>query len=289
MIKKFLTWASKNEIIIAGSAAAIAYTTELASGKISPNILLLSTTFLMMWGVYRINKIMDIREDSINTPHRVKHIYTNKHMWFPPIFAFLIALILALIANLWAFIVIIIAFIWIVGYSIKLPKILCRELKYEKIKEIPLVKNLYASVAWGMIALISTFILNNNITELTWAIFLIILSNIFINEVNYDIRDIKGDKKFGIQTIPVIFGVKKTKSVLLVLLFITALLPVLLIYLHILPIYMLTLSLIALYNYYSIRAFAWDNDINFLCDVIISGSPIIWPFLILFGELMLKV
>ena len=65
MLKKQPEYVGLYEIIIAASAAGIAYTVQLIYGVTTPNLLMLIVVFFMMWGVYRINRILDVKEDPI--------------------------------------------------------------------------------------------------------------------------------------------------------------------------------------------------------------------------------
>lgn len=72
----------------------------------------------------------------------------------------------------------------------------------------------------------------------------------FINTVFLDIKDVEGDTKMKLKTIPVLFGEMKTLKILQ-LLSIISILPILLgIYLKILPLFSLILILIVPYSFY---------------------------------------
>lgn len=273
MLKRSLQIEDNYEIIIAASAAGIAYTTQLVYGILVPDLILLLTIFLMMWGVYRVNRILDMKEDSLNNPARIKRLNKTKgkfFLWIPPIIAFLLALALAFVTNKLAFLVIVIAFLWIIGYSVKIRG-------FRRIKEVLILKTAYASVAWGMLVFIATFMLSRNIMISTWSVFLLVLINISINEIMYDIRDINGDKKAGIHTFPVVLGLKKSKQILLALVVIEVLLPIALIYLNYLPLPIIFLSILSGYTYYLIKLLDTKKSSNFLFNVLVGGEQILWP------------
>jgi 4-hydroxybenzoate polyprenyltransferase len=214
-----------------------------------------------------------MKEDSLNNPARIKRLNKTKGkftLWIPPIIAFLLALILAFVTNKLAFLVIVIAFLWIIGYSVKIRG-------FRRIKEVLILKTVYASIAWGMLVFIATFMLSRNIVTSTWSVFLLVVINISINEIMYDIRDMGGDKKSGIHTFPVVLGLKKSKQILLALVVIEILLPIVMIYLNYLPLPIIFLPMLSVYTYYLIQLLDTKKSSNFLFNVLVGGEQILWP------------
>ncbi|MEA2034059.1 MAG: UbiA family prenyltransferase [Euryarchaeota archaeon] len=101
-------------------------------------------------------------------------------------------------------------------YSIPL---LPRGFKYRRLKDIPFVKNFIVGLAWAipiaLLPVVFTGFCAGRMTVAVGLFFFFFLS--FVNSTVFDIRDVEGDAESGVQTIPVIIGIRSTRILLSVM------------------------------------------------------------------------
>ena len=178
-----------------------------------PNIPLCFTVFLMTFSVYGLNKLTDLNEDSINMPERIAYISRRKRMvLYYSIGAYVLCVIIAFFQNPKVVPLELVPIVANVAYSSRLIP------GFPRLKDIPIMKNVTVAVSW---AVVCTLIPGIHIEPVQKGLIAIIIYFMivrdFIATVLYDIRDVEGDKRSGIRTMPVILGTKKTAKILLVL------------------------------------------------------------------------
>jgi 4-hydroxybenzoate polyprenyltransferase len=79
--------------------------------------------------------------------------------------------------------------------------------KHFRIKDVPVVKNLYAGVLWSAALILTPYFYVDHRPGLpaVLIIFISLGANFFV-ELMWDVRDVEGDRKSGVRTIPVLFG-----------------------------------------------------------------------------------
>ncbi len=191
------------------------------------NWTLLLTTFLVIFAVYCMNKLTDKEEDSVNSPERVSFIQgKEKILSLAVAISYITAIILGIIESVFAMLIILFPLFAGIMYSIRISS------KIPRLKDIIGVKNVITALSW---AVIITFLPLINLSEISLifiiSIFYFFFVKSFVNTVIFDVKDIEGDRKNGIITIPVKIGKLKTKKLLSVFtLSIIPLISVLLIY-----------------------------------------------------------
>ena len=175
------------------------------------NIIL--ATFLIIFSIYGINKLTDIKEDAINAPKRAELIKKIEPVFkFSLVFSFILSLLLGFLVNVLTLPVLLFPLFSGTLYSIKFSKNLPR------LKDICGVKNISIALTW---AVGSTFLPAICLSEKEFMQIILIFYFFFfkslINAVLFDIRDIEGDRISGVRTIPVVFGRHRTQKLLLIL------------------------------------------------------------------------
>lgn len=170
-------------------------------------------TFLITFAVYGLNKLTDLKEDTINNPDRAKTIRKIEFVFKLTVgLSFILSMALGFFVDFLTIPVLIFPLFLGTLYSLKLSKNLPR------LKEIRGVKNLTIALSWSVV---STFLPVIYILEkkevLIILIFYLFFTKSLINSILFDIRDIEGDRKSNIRTIPIFLGKDKTKKLLLIL------------------------------------------------------------------------
>lgn len=247
--------------------------------------------FLLEFGIYNLNRHTDIKEDLINYPDRAKFALKYDRFLFPlSITSFLIALTLSLYLGMSTFLIT--AFLVILGsnYSVNFVKKFIGSSTFEaplRLKNIFLMKNFAVALAWALATVSLPFSTLNKPLDMAYLLmFSYMFIRFFVNTVGFDMRDVLGDKKHNIKTLPVKIGTKKTKIVLLLLLTLLSLLILLAVYFKFLPKLSVLLILGNLYAYFYVLAYGNQHiDTNFFCDIIIDGEFIPLGFMFMLAPL----
>ncbi|HHT18785.1 MAG: UbiA family prenyltransferase [Euryarchaeota archaeon] len=173
---------------------------------------LLFTTFLVIYSVYGLNKITDIKEDQLNNPERTSFILKYK-----PLFKYSAGLTYFLAVLIGCFygwkVLLIILFPLLAGimYSKKLhPNI-------PRLKNIFPVKSIIVALSWTVGNTFLPIVNGKTSFQVMLFIFYFFFIKSFINTVLFDLIDYQGDKVIGVQTIPVVVGPERTILLLLFL------------------------------------------------------------------------
>ena len=177
-----------------------------------PDLKLLFAMFFTMLGIYSLNKLTDKDEDSINLPERANYVIGNeKPLIFILVISYLIAILLGFSVNIWAVIIILFPLFAGIIYSVEIsPKI-------PRLKNITGMKNIIVVLSWTVGSTFLPAICVYKCVIITALVFSFIFIKIFVNAVVFDIRDIEGDQKNNIKTIPVVIGRQKTKKMLFII------------------------------------------------------------------------
>ncbi|MDY6964608.1 MAG: UbiA family prenyltransferase [Halobacteriota archaeon] len=177
--------------------------------EIPPKPDMLLAFFLVTYSIYSLNKLTDKEEDSVNVPERADFIKNRENILiFLTIVTYGIALMLGLLESILAIPVLLIPLASGMVYSVKI-------FSGIRLKDVFAVKNLIVSFTWASeAAFLPAICLQKTLTPILLIFNFVFIKGI-INTVLFDMRDVKGDRKSGTKTIPVVFGVPKTKALLL--------------------------------------------------------------------------
>jgi geranylgeranylglycerol-phosphate geranylgeranyltransferase len=148
-----------------------------------------------------INDYFDINIDKINRPNRVlpKGELTLKEALGFYIFLSLISLLLSIFISLIALLEVFFASALLFLYSYK-------------IKRIPLLGNFVVAFLTGFAFIYGGIAVNNVEAAVIPALFALLIN--FIREIVKDMEDVEGDKQQGINSLPVVYGFKKAKMII---------------------------------------------------------------------------
>ena len=187
-----------NLFLAVGSSAITLATIILTKNPFSWTLIALP--FFACLLIYSINRITDRDEDAVSLPERI---------WFPhrlrimllviSLVFYVFVLLIVLQKNLLAFAIGLAPFVIAILYSVF------------RLKRVFLMKNVSIAAAFCANVLIVPVYYENwsGTWEMVTLFFFLVM---LINTILFDIKDIKGDSVFGIQTLPVLLGVPATKS-----------------------------------------------------------------------------
>lgn len=164
-------------------------------------LFLLSTSTIMIAAAgYIINDYYDIKIDLINKPDRVvigKTITRRYAILFHTVISFL-GVAAGLLIN------------WKVGAF----NFTCAFLLWfysNNLKRLPLIGNVVVAFLTGLSIFILVFLYNQYLPfVMVYSLFAFFMT--LIREVVKDMEDMKGDTTFGCKTLPIVWGIRKTKS-----------------------------------------------------------------------------
>lgn len=171
------------------------------------HLLLLSiSTVLIAAAGYIINDYYDVKIDYINKPDRVvigKSITRRYAILFHVILSALGIIIgLYLSWQLAAVNVISVFMLWL--YS-------------NNLKRLPFIGNLTVAILTGMsIYVVEVLYRTNSSLVIIYALFAFFMT--LVREIIKDMEDLKGDNTFGCKTLPIVWGIRKTKMVIYIIL-----------------------------------------------------------------------
>ncbi|MEM6841914.1 MAG: geranylgeranylglycerol-phosphate geranylgeranyltransferase [Bacteroidota bacterium] len=167
-------------------------------------LLIFSTVCIAAAG-YMINDYYDVKIDLINKPHRVvvgttlKRRYVMAGHVVLSLFGIFIGFLLS----------------WEVG-AIHCLSVFLLWLHSNRLKRIPFVGNFMVAALSGLaVAMVGIYYYEHKFLVFTYAVFAFAIS--LVREIVKDMEDIPGDQTYGCRTLPVAWGIHRTKILLYIL------------------------------------------------------------------------
>jgi len=265
-----------SSVFIGLVSSSVAYFSFLLF-NVEPNFILLFASFCVTFSLYNINKFTDKEEDLINIPERGLFIQNKGHLLLPlSVVAYITALIVGGVENLEVVPILLLPILLGMVYSVKISS------DFIRLKDIFIVKNILATVGWVLVATLLPLLYRPDFLIFSLA-FLFMFIKLFINAVVFDVRDMEGDTKSGVKTIPATIGLAKTKKLLLILN--TLLIPWIAavfyfkLFLNLLPILLFSV----VYGYWYILHFCKsEKKFSFSYDLLVDGEWMILSCMFIF-------
>jgi 4-hydroxybenzoate polyprenyltransferase len=235
--------------------------------------------FFVAFSIYNLNRKTDEDEDAINRQDRFA--FTKRYetpLFYATILFLVLALVLSAMNGILAFLATIAPFVCGILYSFRM---LPSSLGYQRLKEIPAVKNIVVGFSWAILLSLLPVYINQGVPDSKTAItFLLFFLWGFMASLIPDIRDRAGDASAGVRTIPVIFGEGRTKTYLTWVILALGL-PALVFSYFFLPPFTTALVLAAnLYSHGCVYLLDRFQIIDFIADAISDGQYIAFAVVI---------
>ena len=203
-LESAFSFATLSSMFIGAVMVAVLYVSFLLQSIVSSALLLIATFFLTI-SVYSLNKVTDLEEDLVNLPDRARFVKKNRdYLLFASLESINIAVLLVFFTNPYAIPVILFPFYVGLFYSTGMRRL--------RIKDALLLKNIMVALAATTAAVLLPLAVHTSIPFIVLLVAYFIFLKCFINTVLFDVRDIEGDRKAGVLTIPVSLGTKKTRN-----------------------------------------------------------------------------
>jgi 4-hydroxybenzoate polyprenyltransferase len=236
--------------------------------------------YLSILAINFFNRYEDADQDATTNPERSDSV--NKYFKFTPYIMVALTVIPVGITTYYAPISAIIFMLFLFGlgiiYSIFLKNVTKRILGF---------KDIMTALTYALMVIFMALYYETPMTTAVILITIFYFIRMFINTTFFDIKDIKSDKNAGLRTLPVILGKNKTKQVLMIFNFLSAI-PILVgIYLNVLPLYSIALLVTMIYalSYLSKRKLFTKQTT--LYNIVVDGEFILWLPYLLIGKILL--
>ena len=272
--------------LLALGTASIAGAASFLLGR-SPTLVLLVMAFLFSFGAYMMNRSAEMEQDLTSHPERTSYLSKRREA-LPGVVvgSFLVGYALAATVSWIFFAALLVPLALSILYSVG-SKRLVRLIGTTKLKQKLLLKNVSIALGWSLIPiLVGLYFGGFNLALLLLAP--LIFMRLTTNTIVFDIRDLDGDKKNGVKTLPTELGVSKSFRVVGVVDAISAVYLVALLLLGLFPPYAATLLLLPVYSTVY-RRFATQSNANlsFICDVVADAEYLLWGPLIYLGKIFI--
>ncbi len=271
--------------LLALGTSSIAAASAMLLGM-QPTFALLLMAYLFSYGAYMMNRTAEMEQDEVSNPQRTTHL-RGRQRYLPTIVAFCFALgyILAFLVNFVFFFALLVPLLLSLAYSVGSRK-LVPLIGVAKLKQKLLVKNIAISAGWSLIPLL----VGLYYSQLTWTLLLLapfIFLRLMVNTIIFDVRDVDADSKYGVRTLPVVFGWINSFRWMNVLDIVSALYIVATIAAGSLHPYSISLLTLPVYSLIYRRYVMHDGSrINFVCDFLADGEYVLWGPLMYIGKIL---
>jgi 4-hydroxybenzoate polyprenyltransferase len=209
-LEKFMSFLTVSSIFIGSVGffkAAIIY---IMLG-LPPDFRICMAVFLLVFSIYSLDKLTDSKEDAINLPERAAFIKRHRRIIYAAsIASYLLSALIVLLVKPWALPIMLLPIVANAAYGSRISSHIPR------LKDIPVMKNLLVAFIWASLISVLAAWGEADLFGIAF-IYYFLLEKSFINTVLYDIRDLEGDRRSGVRTIPVLVGQKWTAVTLLAL------------------------------------------------------------------------
>lgn len=272
--------------LLALGTASMAACASILMGQ-NPTIPLLVMAYLFSFGAYMLNRSSEMQEDETTNPVRTKYL-GGRRKYLPAITVgcFAVGYALAALRNLVFFGALLIPLLLALAYSVGSRRFV-KFVGARRLKDKLLVKNVAVSFGWSLIPILVGLYFHA-VPALLTALGVFIFLRLLVNTILFDVRDVEGDKKFGVRTIPTVYGTVRAFTLMGVFDVTSALCMILAVLTGLLPTYSLAFLFFTLYSFWY-RALARRPGINlsFVCDVLADGEYLLWGPVIYLGKLLI--
>ena len=216
--RALLSTAVRSNAYTALGALAITYAVCLLLGITSQLWAYGLIAFAYIFSVYTWNRAVDPREETTHLPPRVQFYQRHRHLLnaVSLTLTVLALAVSALVLKHRTVLIVLLAVAYVLGaiYAIRLLPL--RRGRLGSLKDIPASKDLFAALGWTLVAAVipcvgayGRFTRAGLLTSA--ALFVIVLAR----QIAYDLIDIRGDRLLGEETLPVLVGERRSRTLVI--------------------------------------------------------------------------
>ncbi len=216
----YLRFFLQSNLYVAGGAGCLSYAAAVLQG-IKPRLADFFITFFYVFAMHVLNRYAD-KASRFNYPSRAALYERYKFGFFlASISGVSAALIIANAQSKSVFF----AFLAMTGlgllYSVRIfPERWLRVVRVAKLKDIPASKTIFIAGGWSVVATLLPALREGTHLDLrAFFAFIVVFALVFLRSALFDIVDIQGDRLVGEETLPIVIGEKRTRRLLVYLVF----------------------------------------------------------------------
>ncbi len=236
---------------------------------------LLLVTYLIFYPIYLYDYTQGATDDVLTNSARANYLSGNKKAYF--VIAGSVAVLTMLFIHFSNSITMLLGFaVLVLGllYSCYFKKLT---------KKIIAFKNFFVSAVWALLVLFFFFYYSVPITAAALIMAGFVFTRMVAIQILFDVRDVDGDRKNGLLTIPVVMGNHKEFGLLKCLNIASIALLSFAVYFHILPLISLSFVPVMFYAFSYIRKVKSSMN-NYACYLLAAVEPIVWFSVVFFGS-----
>jgi 4-hydroxybenzoate polyprenyltransferase len=279
-----------NELVYGGHFLALGTSSIAASSAIllgkSPTFPLLLMAYLFSYGAYMLNRGSEFDQDSVSNPSRTNYLQgRSKFLTMISAASFGLGYIIAFFSNLIFFSALLVPLALAIAYSVG-SKRMKGLIGATRLKEKLLVKNLAISFGWSLIpVLVGLYYKSLPLLLLSLGPF--IFFRLMSNTIFFDVRDVKADSKYGVRTVPVVYGRTRAFTIMNAFDIVSALYIGILVLLEFFPLYTLIMCVLPIYSVaYRLASLRPKSNMDYLCDVVADGEYLLWGPVLFVGKIL---
>ncbi len=201
-----------NAYVALGAGALCYACIQLQELQLSNPLAFVMVAILYVFSMHTLNNLIRTKSDRYNDPGRA---YFYQRYRIP-------LLILAILAGGWGlitaaqlgkvpFIILLMMSLMGLGYNLRIIPGSGFLGHYNRLRDIPGAKTILITLAWGVVTALLPAVSANNAMNLgTFFVFIWCVGLVFVRTAFFDTLDMQGDRMVGKETIPLIFGHRKT-------------------------------------------------------------------------------
>jgi (E)-4-hydroxy-3-methyl-but-2-enyl pyrophosphate reductase len=216
----YLRFCLQSNLYVAGGAGCLSYAAGVLQG-IKPRLADFFITFFYVFAMHVLNRYAD-KASRFNYPSRAALYERYKFGFFlASLGGVSAALIIANAQSKSAFL----ALLAMTGlgllYSVRIfPESWLKVVRVAKLKDIPASKTIFVAGGWSVVAtLLPALREGNNLNVMSFFACAAVFALVFLRSALFDIVDIQGDRLVGEETLPIVIGEKRTRRLLIYLVF----------------------------------------------------------------------
>ena len=282
--RAFLVLLARENLLLAISMGAVTWVVQTMIG-VAPEPVSPAIVALAFYAVYTLDRAADAGADARTHPERARFSQRNaRRMRATAAAAYALAVGLAAGRGGWSVAVALLPLGAVILYSFPiLPKVVARRVGYARVKEVPVLKNVWVAVTLAATTALLPVTIAGGAPRWTpvAAMGAFLFGRWWINGLFFDLRDEAGDRANGLRTVPVMLGRARTLRLLHGA---NALLGAATLAVPLLGGAPAGFALLAAGSVYTggyLRACAAGGDPHFLCDVVADGELLVLSALVL--------
>ena len=236
---------------------------------------LLLVTYLIFYPIYLYDYTQGATDDVLTNSARANYLSGNKKAYFVIAGSFAVLTMLFIhFSN---------SITMLLGFAVLVLGLLYSSYFKKLTKKIIAFKNFFVSAVWALLVLFFFFYYSVPITAAALIMAGFVFTRMVAIQILFDVRDVDGDRKNGLLTIPVVMGNHKEFGLLKCLNIASIALLSFAVYFHILPLISLSFVPVMFYAFSYIRKVKSSMN-NYACYLLAAVEPIVWFSVVFFGS-----